>query len=120
MELAEIAVSLKLSTQLIVCLLPVELRLVSIFGGRSSYAVILIEVIDVGSAFGRNCSNAVFLRSRVSSVLKALHLKQPLWCIFHTGIVAELLTSLLKIFDALLTLSKRLEATRQIVLGNNG
>ena len=54
MELAEVPIGLKLRTKLVMCLLPVK-SLIAVFCRRGPYAVILVEVVDVGRAFRCDC-----------------------------------------------------------------
>ena len=119
MKLAEIAVSLQLGTKLIMCLLSIKRRLVTIFCRGGPNTVILIKV-KIGSAFGSDRCRAILFGPGCSSISEAFHLKEPLRSVLHIRIVAELLAGLLQILDALLTLTEGLEATRQIILRDDG
>ena len=104
MELAQITVSLKLGTQLVMALLLQVLRLViSSFRGGSTYAVVFIEVDArvLCTVFPRGNDTTTLLRG-TDLVVEHINFEESLGRV-HVRVKGQLAGCLLQVLDAFLT-----------------
>ena len=131
MKLAQVAVSLQLSTQLVVgllllLLLLLERRLIfcTTFAARGTHAVVFIKVKSgiLAVVFWRcGCVDAPFAQlGKVSRFVWQIYLEQALLGFIHVGVVTELAAGLLQVLDAVFAIADSLIAAGQIVLRNYG